>query len=75
MEEKHPRGCFLRVGDGHDVISLVGSNKGLINFEHSVEAEVCTDIPSTYYLHSVCKDAFVETAIVSVLGSDLDTIL
>lgn len=75
MEDTHPRGCFLRVGDGHDVISLVGSNKGFINVEHPVEAEVWTDIPPKYYFHPSCKEAFVETAIVSGLGSDFDTIL
>lgn len=75
MEEKYFWGCFLCVGDGYDVISLVGSNKGLINFEYLVEVEVCIDIFFIYYLYLVCKDVFVEMVIVSVLGLDLDIIL
>lgn len=75
MKDTHPRGCLLYVGDGHDVLSLLGSNKGLINEEHSVDANTWTDLPPKKYFHPEWKDAFLETAMVSVLGSDLYTIL
>lgn len=75
MEDIYFWGCFLCVGDGYDVISLVGSNKGFINVEYLVEVEVWIDIFLKYYFYLSCKEVFVEMVIVSGFGLDFDIIL